>query len=32
MLMVTHEIAFAREASNRIVFMADGVIVGAGHA
>ena len=26
MLMVTHEIAFARDASNRIVFMADGSI------
>jgi polar amino acid transport system ATP-binding protein len=31
MLMVTHEIAFARDASNRIVFMADGSISAAGH-
>ncbi|EBY7416018.1 amino acid ABC transporter ATP-binding protein, partial [Salmonella enterica subsp. enterica serovar Alachua] len=26
MLMVTHEIAFARDASDRIVFMAEGVV------
>jgi polar amino acid transport system ATP-binding protein len=30
MLMVTHEIAFARDASQRIVFMADGVIAAEG--
>ena len=29
MLMVTHEIAFARDASNRIVFMSDGQIAAA---
>ena len=29
MLMVTHEIAFARDASNRIVFMSDGRIAAA---
>ena len=27
MLVVTHEMGFAREAANRIVFMADGVVV-----
>jgi polar amino acid transport system ATP-binding protein len=26
MLIVTHEIGFARDASDRIVFMADGII------
>jgi polar amino acid transport system ATP-binding protein len=30
MLMVTHEIAFARDASNRIVFMYDGAIEASG--
>ena len=30
MLMVTHEIAFARDASSRIVFMADGVVAAQG--
>ena len=30
MLMVTHEIAFARDASHRIVFMAEGTIAAAG--
>ncbi|WP_102959389.1 amino acid ABC transporter ATP-binding protein [Mangrovicella endophytica] len=30
MLMVTHEIAFARDASHRIVFMADGKVAAAG--
>ena len=30
MLIVTHEIAFARDASHRIVFMADGVISAQG--
>ena len=30
MLMVTHEIAFARDASSRIVFMADGTIAAEG--
>ena len=30
MLMVTHEIAFARDASNRIVFMADGKVNATG--
>ncbi len=30
MLVVTHEIAFARDVSNRIVFMADGVVAAAG--
>jgi polar amino acid transport system ATP-binding protein len=32
MLIVTHEIAFARDASDRIVFMADGVIAAEGPA
>ncbi len=32
MLMVTHEIAFARDASDRIVFMADGRSVRPGRA
>ena len=27
MVVVTHEMAFAREAANRVIFMADGVIV-----
>lgn len=31
MLVVTHEIAFAREVSSEVVFMADGVIVEQGH-
>ena len=26
MLVVTHEMAFARDVSNRVIFMADGVI------
>ncbi|SHO66327.1 polar amino acid transport system ATP-binding protein [Pseudoxanthobacter soli DSM 19599] len=30
MLMVTHEIAFARDASHRIVFMADGAVAAEG--
>jgi polar amino acid transport system ATP-binding protein len=30
MLMVTHEIAFARDASSRIVFMADGAVAAQG--
>ncbi|MFK4822800.1 amino acid ABC transporter ATP-binding protein [Ochrobactrum quorumnocens] len=30
MLMVTHEIAFARDASDRIVFMAEGVVAAEG--
>jgi polar amino acid transport system ATP-binding protein len=30
MLMVTHEIAFARDASNRIVFMDDGKVSAEG--
>ncbi len=30
MLVVTHEMAFARDVSNRVVFMADGVVVEAG--
>lgn len=30
MLVVTHEIAFAREVSNEVIFMADGVIVEKG--
>lgn len=30
MVVVTHEMAFAREASNRVIFMADGVIVEEG--
>jgi len=30
MLVVTHEIAFAREVSNEVIFMADGVIVEQG--
>ena len=30
MLMVTHEIAFARDASHRVVFMADGVVAAEG--
>jgi polar amino acid transport system ATP-binding protein len=30
MLMVTHEIAFARDASDRIVFMADGKVSAQG--
>lgn len=32
MVIVTHEIAFAREAANRIVFMDDGAIVESGEA
>jgi polar amino acid transport system ATP-binding protein len=32
MLIVTHEIAFARDAADRIVFMADGVIAAEGPA
>ncbi|MCR4587436.1 MAG: amino acid ABC transporter ATP-binding protein [Lachnospiraceae bacterium] len=32
MLIVTHEIAFAREIANRVVFMKDGVIVEQGQA
>jgi polar amino acid transport system ATP-binding protein len=32
MLVVTHEMAFAREAANQVVFMADGVIVEQGPA
>ncbi len=31
MLVVTHEMAFARDVSNRVVFMADGVICEEGH-
>ena len=30
MLVVTHEMAFARDVSNRVVFMADGVICESG--
>lgn len=30
MVVVTHEMAFAREAANRVIFMADGVIVEEG--
>jgi polar amino acid transport system ATP-binding protein len=30
MLVVTHEIGFARDVSNRVVFMADGVVAAAG--
>lgn len=30
MLMVTHEIAFARDASDRIVFMAEGTVAAEG--
>ena len=30
MLVVTHEIGFAREAANRVVFMDDGVVVEEG--
>ena len=30
MVVVTHEMAFAREAANHVVFMADGVIVEQG--
>jgi len=30
--VVTHEMAFAREAANQVVFMADGVIVEQGTA
>ena len=30
MLVVTHEIGFARDASHRIVFMADGIVAGEG--
>ncbi len=32
MLMVTHEIAFARDASDRILFMADGMVAASGPA
>ena len=32
MLVVTHELAFAREVADNIVFMADGVIVEQGTA
>lgn len=31
MVVVTHEMAFAREAANHVIFMADGVIVEEGH-
>jgi glutamate transport system ATP-binding protein len=30
MLVVTHEMGFARNAANRVVFMADGAIVESG--
>lgn len=30
MLMVTHEIQFAREAADRVMFIADGEVVGLG--
>jgi polar amino acid transport system ATP-binding protein len=32
MVVVTHEMAFAREVGNRVVFMADGIIVEEGPA
>jgi len=32
MVIVTHEMAFAREVANRVIFMADGVIVEQGEA
>jgi len=31
MLVVTHEMGFAREVADRVIFMADGVIVEQGH-
>lgn len=31
MLVVTHEVAFAREVSNEVIFMADGLVVEHGH-
>ena len=30
MILVTHEIAFAREVADQVVFMRDGVVVEAG--
>ena len=32
MIVVTHEMGFAREVADRVVFMADGVIVEQGSA
>ena len=31
MMVVTHEMAFAREVADRVIFMDDGVIVEEGH-
>jgi putative lysine transport system ATP-binding protein len=31
MLVVTHEMSFAREVANRVVFMDEGIIVEEGH-
>ncbi|MBR5741252.1 MAG: amino acid ABC transporter ATP-binding protein, partial [Firmicutes bacterium] len=31
MLVVTHEMGFAKDVSNHVVYMADGVIVEEGH-